>query len=117
MTLSEFVLARIAEDETAAREGLTEGVYIAYADFVAAEVVAMARAEGVSERGLEHVERWMPARVLAECEAKRQIVAECIESDEEGTSGGVLARRVLHLLTLPYANHPDYREEWRRWRP
>ena len=53
-----------------------------------------------------------PARVLADCEAKRRIVKWAKDwplrpsrpSDED---------TILGLLALPYAGHPDYREEWR----
>lgn len=93
--------------------------------------------------GGEHIARWDPARVLAECEAKRQIVAEHPEvtvwSTGESYSGDRIdepewfcgrcvdtsARQpwtdvdrveypcpTLRLLALPYADHPDYRQEW-----
>jgi hypothetical protein len=57
-----------------------------------------------------HVARHDPARVLAECEAKRRIV------DSEGSpyvEGHVPATRTLRFLALPYADHPDYRQEWK----
>lgn len=68
----------------------------------------------------EHIARHDPVRVLAEVEVKRRIVDEhgpneyglcdvCVLNDD--------ARRApcptLRLLTLPYADHPDYRGEWR----
>lgn len=58
-----------------------------------------------------HIARHDPARVLAEVEAKRRIVAAV-----GGLSGqwcDEIGGRVLGLLALPYANHPDYREDWR----
>ena len=73
-----------------------------------------------------------PARVLAECEAKRQIVEWCGERERIYVGGltfdperprpdhfvpGPLRRPtdavVLRFLALPYASHPDYRDEWR----
>jgi hypothetical protein len=76
-----------------------------------------------------HIARWDPARVLAECDAKRRIVdayfaailAEGptvgVDPDpavDEFATGTVRALRgVLQLLALPYADHRDYREEWR----
>jgi hypothetical protein len=76
-----------------------------------------------------HIARWDPARVLAECEAKRRIVAihardyghECPGEGEDPImipagwygSDGCRDCDVLRLLALPYASHPDYREEWR----
>ena len=49
-----------------------------------------------------HIARWDPARVVAECESKRRIL-ERHEQDEE----------ILRVLALPYADHRDYRDEWR----
>ena len=93
MTLAEFLLARIAEDEAIARrsvnwsEGITEW------------------ADG-GDPDWEHIARWDPARVLAECEAKREIVVEMAYD-------GLGPREwILHQLALPYAGHPDYRQEW-----
>ena len=46
-------------------------------------------------------------RVLADCEAKRRIV-------EVATAHGTLQSiEILSLLALPYADHPDYQEDWR----
>lgn len=84
MTLADFLLARIAEDEA-----------------------------GV-------IPEWQfgtPSRVLAECDAKRQIVDMCgyhLEFSGDVTpASDDLATATLHFLALPYADHPDYREEWR----
>jgi hypothetical protein len=52
------------------------------------------------------IARWDPARVLAECAAKRRIV--------EMYAGQHGQPYVLHFLALPYADHPDYRQEWAR---
>jgi hypothetical protein len=119
MTLTEFLLARIAEDKNAAREGTTEAQYSgSYGDTAADEVIGMAYNEGVAEAGMKHFERWMPARVLAECEAKRRIIKLLPWLDN--ASGGIVpalkyspAQTVLRQMALPYADHPDYREEWR----
>jgi hypothetical protein len=63
-----------------------------------------------------------PGRMLAECAAKRQII-ELHDGDHECASGQLDALIVgtgwhtidptLKLLALAYAEHPDYREEWR----
>lgn len=86
MTLTEFLLARIAEDEADAR-GDTLGAVIPQ-------------------------DCWGPDRVLAECEAKRRIVDAC-QNVEQVHAAEFLADRMLAFLALPYADHPDYREEWR----
>ncbi len=83
-----------------------------------------------------HVARHDPARVLREVEAKRKMLEahgqghECQHFTASGEksvvdgkpwvyyeaahtefTGGICD--VLRLLGLPYADHPDYREEWR----
>jgi hypothetical protein len=80
-----------------------------------------------------HIARHDPARVLREVEAKRQLITEhyVTQGVHEGRAHqvctrcsdyverGELARpevapcRTLRLLALPYADHEDYREEWR----
>lgn len=64
-------------------------------------------ADEVADRHAAHIARHDPARVLAEVEAKRRMV------DEHGNG----TCRTLRLLALPYADHPDYRPEWRNDRP
>ncbi len=59
-----------------------------------------------------HIVRWNPARVLAECDAKRHII-ELQRSDLRDDPQDWEADEVLRLLALPYADHPDYRMEWR----
>ena len=99
LTLSGFLLARIEEDEQAA---------------------AMFRPE--------HGCRWQ-SRVPAECEAKRRIIDayRSAEADadywphrapESHAAAQAVARLsawtfALTSLALPYADHPDFREEWR----
>lgn len=88
VTLTEFLLERIAEDEATTT----------HIDCVCEHDVRQAGC---------------PARILDECEAKRQIV----EWHERGNSDGYICRNILcpHLaaLALVYADHPDYRDEWR----
>jgi len=64
MTLTEFLLARISEDEARAHYALSRG------DGGALEY------GGQWYGAIQHAKRWEPARVLAECAAKRAIVAE-----------------------------------------
>jgi hypothetical protein len=96
MDLTEFLLARIAEDEQQAldyfQDDGTVGTWT----------------------------HWMGA----ECEAKRRIVDEhevvdgrccvCLYGIHD-TEGLIWARHpclTLRALALPYADHPEYREEW-----
>jgi hypothetical protein len=50
--------------------------------------------------------------VLAECEAKRRIVEE-YRRDVSGTPSVDAYRHAMVIVAAPYADHPDYREEWR----
>jgi len=91
MDLAEFLLARIAEDEAVAREGgqWDGGMGIEWCDV-----------GGISESLVIGTDR-----VLAECEAKRQL----LEIDaRQATDKGI-----LEALALPYADHPEYRSEWK----
>ena len=118
MTLAEFLLVRIAEDE-----------------------VALAHVTLVVDEGGPFVN--FRSRVLAECEAKRRIVEwhgerdDCCEEvygdfqfdAEPGLSAGTDAMgqltvrqsigyqpfvgcKTLMMLALPYADHEDYDEAW-----
>jgi hypothetical protein len=139
VTLTEFLLARIAEDEAVARVcarvypspwEMSDRGYMAYvkADEPDFREVARLEQEHV-ERGsvawlgeaLDHIARHDPARVLAECEAKRRIVraltareAPDFESDDPRDVGATFAFRESCLaLAAPYADHPDYDRAWR----
>lgn len=103
LTLSDFLLARIADDEEWAR-------LFGCAD----EHVNTEPHPGCRER------------TVADCEAKRRIVdahVRILTSPLDGPThapNGYCADdlcdwpcRTLRLLALPYADHPDYRDEWR----
>jgi hypothetical protein len=95
-------------------------------------------------QGAEHIARHNPARVLAEVDAKRQLLRDAVSAKHavcedpwytcpaatEARDGGECGKddmrgepcecgrddrlhRACRLLALPYADHPDYREEWR----
>jgi hypothetical protein len=105
MDLAEFLLARIADDEQMAAGGLGQ----------------------FTEAPPGH---WSSDRVLAECAAKRRIVAEhktiraaypgttietdpcCITCSAGGEYPGEFPCTTLRLLAAPYASHADYRPEW-----
>lgn len=112
MTLTEFLLARIQEDELTAQAAIARdaswGVYFGdqVHDDLGVIVVPVSSAEVA-----EHISRHDPARVLAECEAKRQVIAA---ADRPGDPvGSAVMEFVLGRLALPYAEHLDYRDEWR----
>ena len=105
--LDEFLLGRIAEDKHRATDAAADGP-----------------PDDVPQDPFE------PARVLAECAAKRGIVLACRAARPDTDFLGSrppgmddfpltpadqhqLAAVVLGLLALPYAGHRDYRPEWR----
>ncbi|MFG3709516.1 DUF6221 family protein [Micromonospora sp. NPDC047730] len=65
----------------------------------------------------EHIARHDPARVLAEVDAKRRIIAEYerYAAERRRAMGGWDTRElspILAALALPYADRPGYRVEW-----
>lgn len=140
-TLVQFLCDRLDEDERAAMQSIEQAtVHLAGADaasvsawhvverptgtFVATRDQWDRVAEVVPNYGgahTDHIARHDPARVLAEVDAKRRILAEVYPEvakaeeliQEEWHSGGNADGDLLRLLALPYADHPDYRQEWR----
>lgn len=107
MTLIEFLLARIAEDEAMARaaDWAMQGTWYTEAE------------DSVDE----YVRGRAPRRVLAECAAKRAIVNHA-HTPPRGTQSlnppsvivlSAAYGKVLMILATPYANHPDYLPEWK----
>src|SRR4051812_5406867 len=108
--LTGFLLARVDEDEATAADKH---------DMYACDY------ERVYRLGSRVCECTQPARVLAECEAKRAIVALLLTSDafvsqaigdvQEAAArqGRSVARIACEALATVYADHPDYDEEWR----
>lgn len=115
MTLAEFLLARIAEDEAAATR----------AKEMHGEVIAMWSGYE-TDQDLTSVGDYSADRVLAECEAKRRIVnlhgpwaewcgwsqdANTTHSDDLGPETNCC--NTLRALAAPYAAHPEYLDAWR----
>lgn len=106
-TLTDFLLARIAEDEAVAREARGAGEPRPFA----MQVDNDSRVSVI----LVH-----SARVLAECEAKRRIVeqfkaAEDLEGNLDYDTRGAFetAELAVSYLAQVYADHPDYVPAWR----
>lgn len=137
MTLTEFLLARITEDEARAEAaadaadygrhhalnlGRPQGrpVVRSWTSSKHGKTVWIANQGQIVTTNLEHgtgqhIARWSPARVLAECEAKRRIVAEALDYSPElaeGDNGEWAFDRVLHALAQTYADHPDFDPAW-----
>ena len=123
-----FLRARLDEDEQVARAAIERQPYDEWdatgatgdddAALAHAEVVKIARPHPTpAARAIaQHIARWDPARVLAEVEAKRRIITSyqlfATDPVQSGTYVSGLLDAIL-LLVQPYADHPDYREEWR----
>lgn len=86
--LTEFLLARIAEDERHATK---------LAETDRRPVLSLAMT-------VNH-----PERLLLECEAKRQIVEEATRQHTSSAEG----YDILLIMATVYTDHPDYRESWR----
>ncbi len=90
-TLTDFLLARIAEDEEYARWlggerwHLRENGHEMIDSADGREVISYGGETNVSDS--EHIARHDPARVLAECEAKRTLVADLISEKHEVVDG------------------------------
>ena len=102
-SLTEFLLARATDDEELARQYGDPGRLCS----------SLTWASDVGRPVLE-VD---PSRMVAECEAKRRVVAQYVEgvaSYHIGPPGEVdRLTFVLRALALPYGDHPEYQPEWR----
>ena len=134
MTLSEFLTARFDEDEAAARAAGGEWWYTAEVPgksmrtrpdepvrIVIDSPKTLVTYEVTSPEMAEHIARNHPARVLAECEAKRRMVAEvewlwsAVQREDELIHAAKFNASwdMLAMAALPYADHPDYQQEWK----
>jgi hypothetical protein len=127
VTITEFLEARIAEDEAVARECEDSGRWSAWRHeeglewWVSSENFGHVVTTGYvgnndARPNAEHMARWDPARVLAECAAKRAILAECrpgtlddLDCSEDDQPAPMWVARALAAV---YSDHPDYDKDW-----
>lgn len=125
VTITEFLLDRIAEDEKVARAAAEDGggerwqISVVHSAMVQLDDGTEWGGETViydegrpGEEQAAHIARHDPARVLAECKAKREIVrlhatdADCREArNRHGCE-------TLITLVAVFSDHPDFRSEW-----
>lgn len=138
VTLTEFLLARIADDEAVAREASSPSLRAWEVRGLDIYTVAgppsfnpIAR-HALGQQG-EHIARWDPARVLAECAAKRRII-DHHHIEWAGSRGGgwfcwvcggpdadIYERNPTETQACPdlaalasvYTSHADFDPEWR----
>lgn len=149
MTLTEFLLARVAEDEAPTFEIVpydcepgccAPSGYVGHRCLICDGAASYGgTVEAITEIAEEHAEQiHRRSRVLAECAAKREIVETCrprylifyresefllssafnqehmkVEAGSDAIWPFVGAEVILQSLALPYADHPNYREEWK----
>ncbi|MFE4691250.1 DUF6221 family protein [Streptomyces sp. NPDC056749] len=126
--LTSFLRARLAEDEATAigareSEFCEDGRWVVRGPFGDSQLLGSVQSE-VSEAILGedtddvpfplalHVARHDPARTLADVEAKRRLIDWVLRWPMRPAPPSSV-NGVLELLALPYADHPDYRKDWR----
>jgi hypothetical protein len=108
--LVEFLRARLAEDEAQQQDSSTR--WHRKDCEAVPDVLYPDRETGECDCGV-------PARILAETEAKQKLLAEYAAADARANwpdfDGGVASglEMALQHLTAPFSGHPDYREEWK----
>ncbi|MEV0093927.1 DUF6221 family protein [Streptomyces sp. NPDC050738] len=130
--LTEFLRARIAEDDRAAMAASSmlpwvqgedpEGspTFVIQGEYGSLAIECPAAADAV------HIARHTPSRVLAEVQAKRRVLARHVLSPANGETetpwdnvddcqydGDNWPCPDLLDIALPYADHAEYRDEWR----
>jgi hypothetical protein len=130
--LMKFLRARLDEDQAVAERasGGEWGDIVPEQPFVVFDVQAhrnrkthttvgaVASVQRAEDRA--HIARQDPARVQREVDAKRRLLDDLLPLLEQADrliegeygSGDDVADRLLRLLALPYATHPDYDPEW-----
>jgi hypothetical protein len=136
----EFLLARIAEDEAVARAAspgpwlyttvgsVGGGTLYDHSRTIGSLIyeqpgehdgrIVRPLLEHEADVNGRHIARHDPARILAECEAKRRIVEAWADPFGQWNAPQADAARAqkdytLRLLALPYADHSDFDPAWR----
>lgn len=114
MNITQFLNARLSEDHATADAAAGNPIpeLLSWVEFTTNQ----------TERAENHINRWTPERVIVEVEAKRRIIRWHFGQRDDTTPYGEpvtichcgydLPCSTLRLLALPYANHPDYQQEW-----
>lgn len=136
--ITEFLRARIAEDEETARAAAPQMGQREWRAITGGLVDANnCMFLGASEQVAQHIDTWDPSRVLAECQAKLQILsiheltADVYPVSSRQTYGYACGHcggkdtnadepvedvgpcETLMALAQPYAEHPEFDHAWR----
>ena len=107
MSITEFLLARIAEDE---------GLWGAFPDDSKSEVFEVRSQVHGWVLPVSSMTALSPARMLAECAAKRAIMGLHEDLGKSPRLDAPFAQSAtnesLRLLAAVYTDHPDYQQEW-----
>lgn len=130
MTITDFLHARITEDEQTAQAGISNQADPENGWGYEGKTLTPHIGTIHEQAQAEHIIRWHPTRVLAECAAKRAIIEAAdtyldeYENEEHRTNDDTTAGRVagrarswrndtLRTLAAIYNDHPDYSTAWR----
>lgn len=108
MSITEFLLARVSETEQQHNPG--GGAHFDYEDDSLHTISC-----GYWQRETDVVcDCYGPARVLAECAAKRAVVdlVEATNNPDVPADAWTVAKEAVRLLAIPYRDHPDYDPSW-----
>jgi hypothetical protein len=119
MTIVEFLEARLTEDELTASAAIEEAadwhVLHSYRDIKdgGGHHVVLADSKYPTIGQAAHIARHSPARVLRQCEAARQVIAEFLRLDALGDLPGRTAiESALKQLAAVHCDHPDFDPTW-----
>jgi hypothetical protein len=131
VNLTEFLTARLDEDEASARAvrdnsspwrgqwRAADGHFLeTYSGLVLALAPGFRSTDQPGEFApgvLDHIARHDPARALREVEAKRRILSEHSSADSDwchACESGTGACMTLRILADVYSGHPGCRDEW-----
>lgn len=131
MTIVEFLLARIAEDEAVAsaatggpwrydptKVNSVDGGEAVFAGPEGLSAITIASTGPADDQASmddgRHIARYDPTRVLAECAAKRRIATMFAGDSHAGPTLAAPGLLVCTVLATVYADHPDYDPAWAR---
>lgn len=113
MRIEEFIEARLAEDESAARKA-ADFPYDAPSDAPWVSMQLLVR-RGVAVTSDEHFARHDPARVLRQVAALRAVVTSTRERNDQiegfSTTDEMVADDLAPIAAI-WSDHPDYQPEW-----